>query len=101
MTPEELFDLISATSIELSFLVSGKNSNRRMLAQIALLSLPFLLIYLAQKVYYLRKKQFSAWPQFPPSLTWGHLKGLQEFINQGEKDRHIGLHFISFIHPPT
>lgn len=81
--------LTSSTSIRSSII--KREQEYRMFAQIVFFSIPLLLIYLCHKVYYLRKKQFSAWPQLPPSLTWGHLKGLHEFINQGENDRHIGL----------
>ncbi|KAE8351569.1 cytochrome P450 [Aspergillus coremiiformis] len=47
--------------------------------------------YLREKLKYHRIKQYAAWPQLKPSLLWGHLKALREFIAQGERRRHIDI----------
>ncbi|KAI9039120.1 cytochrome P450 [Aspergillus affinis] len=52
--------------------------------------LPGLAWLLYTRLVYHRKKQFAAFPQLPPSLVWGHLKALHEFVLRGKRDRHIG-----------
>lgn len=61
-----------------------------MLLNLVLASLPLLLIYLLQRLYYRRIKEFAEWPQLPTSLVWGHAKALHGFIQAGEPKRHIG-----------
>ncbi|PYH46164.1 cytochrome P450 [Aspergillus saccharolyticus JOP 1030-1] len=51
--------------------------------------LPLLAIYLWQRLRYLRFNQHASWPQLPPSLLWGHMKALNEFVKRGEPRRHI------------
>ncbi|RAH81452.1 cytochrome P450 monooxygenase, partial [Aspergillus japonicus CBS 114.51] len=61
-----------------------------MLALTILLALlPLLAIYLWQWLRYLRFHQHAAWPQLPPSLVWGHMKALNEFVSRGERRRHV------------
>ncbi|KAF7596387.1 hypothetical protein BBP40_002131 [Aspergillus hancockii] len=58
---------------------------------IILAALPLLLLYLYQKLHYIRIKQHAAWPQLRSSLIWGHLESLHEFISKGETRRHIDI----------
>ncbi|RAH63904.1 cytochrome P450 [Aspergillus aculeatinus CBS 121060] len=51
--------------------------------------LPLLAIYLWQWLRYLRFHQHASWPQLPPSLVWGHMKALNEFVSRGERRRHV------------
>ncbi|PYH92124.1 cytochrome P450 [Aspergillus ellipticus CBS 707.79] len=61
-----------------------------MFAHLILLSLiPFLLFYLLDRSRHFRYRQYAAWPQLPPSLVWGRMKALHEFISRGEGTRHI------------
>lgn len=53
-------------------------------------AIPAIAFYLYQKLYYLRFQEYAAWPQLQPSLVWGHLKAMHEFIEAGEKQRHVG-----------
>lgn len=63
-----------------------------MLFRMFLLALiPVLAIYLYERVCHLRFRQNAAWPQLKPSLLWGHMKALHEFIVHGEPKRHIGI----------
>lgn len=54
---------------------------------------PLLGLYLYEKLRYLRFRQYVNWPQLKPSLLWGHMKALHEFIVSGETLRHIGRFF--------
>ncbi|TDZ32564.1 putative sterigmatocystin biosynthesis P450 monooxygenase stcS [Colletotrichum spinosum] len=57
---------------------------------VALLALPALLVYLYSAVRYRRFKQYAQWPQMPPSLVWGHLKVINDFMQKrGEKDGQV------------
>ncbi|RJE25349.1 Cytochrome p450 [Aspergillus sclerotialis] len=56
-------------------------------------AIPAIAIYLYQKLYYLRFQQYAAWPQLQPSLLWGHLKAMNEFIESGVKQRHVDILF--------
>ncbi|RAL00327.1 cytochrome P450 [Aspergillus ibericus CBS 121593] len=60
---------------------------------ILLILLPLLLSYLLRRARHLRFKQYGDWPQLPPSLVWGHMKAINEFIVRGEKKRHIDIIF--------
>jgi len=51
---------------------------------------PLLAFYLYERICHLRLKQYVGFPQLKPSLLWGHLKALHEFIVHGKTDRHIG-----------
>lgn len=63
-----------------------------MLYRMLLLALiPVLAIYLYERIRHLRFRQNAAWPQLKPSLLWGHMKALHEFIVHGEPKRHIGI----------
>lgn len=53
-------------------------------------AIPAVVFYLFQKLYYIRFRQYAAWPQMPPSLLWGHLKVMNDFIESGAKQRHVG-----------
>lgn len=67
------------------------NAPTKMVNGILILALsPILGYYLYKKLYHLRFKQLSDIPQLEPSLIWGHLKALNEFIISGEAQRHIG-----------
>ncbi|PWY81861.1 cytochrome P450 [Aspergillus heteromorphus CBS 117.55] len=59
-----------------------------------LLLLPFLLFYLLDRSRHFRYQQYAAWPQLPPSLVWGHMKAMHEFISRGDAKRHIDIVFL-------
>ena len=52
--------------------------------------IPLLAFYLYERFCHLRLRQYAGFPQLKPSLLWGHLKGLHEFIVRGKTDRQIG-----------
>lgn len=60
-----------------------------------LAAIPLLAYATYQAVYYRRFKQYEAWPQLKPSLFWGHLKVVHEFISKGEPKRDIDMVFSS------
>ncbi|RAL11559.1 cytochrome P450 [Aspergillus homomorphus CBS 101889] len=51
--------------------------------------LPLVFLYLWRRLRYLRFEQYASWPQLPPSLVWGHMKALNDFVNRGERRRHV------------
>ena len=59
--------------------------------------LPLLVFYLYERIRHLRFRQHAVWPQLKPSLLWGHMKALHEFMIHGEPKRHIGI--VAFINP--
>lgn len=63
-----------------------------------LTTIPLLAYATYQALYYWRFKQYEAWPQLKPSLFWGHLKLLQEFMNQGDPKRDVDIVFSSIFH---
>lgn len=61
-----------------------------LLSIIVLAALPALAVYLYQRLHYHRFVQYASWPQMQPSLLWGHLKKMNEFIERGVRQRHVG-----------
>jgi hypothetical protein len=51
---------------------------------------PALLVYLYSRLRYFRLIQYRHLPQFEPSLLWGHLKIINDFLQRGDPSRHIG-----------
>lgn len=63
----------------------------RMAFRMLILALaPLLAFYPYDRFCHIRLKQYAGFPQLKPSLPWGHLKALHEFIARGKTDRHIG-----------
>ncbi|RAH49986.1 cytochrome P450 [Aspergillus brunneoviolaceus CBS 621.78] len=60
-----------------------------MIGTLTLAFVPLLLFYLYRKLQYHRFTQLSPYPQPQPSLVWGHLKTIHEFMSKGEPERHI------------
>ncbi|RAH60890.1 cytochrome P450 monooxygenase [Aspergillus piperis CBS 112811] len=60
---------------------------------ILLILLPLGVSYFISRIRYSRFKKYADWPQLPPSLIWGHMKALHEFIARGEERRHIDIVF--------
>ncbi|KZL79216.1 cytochrome p450 52a11 [Colletotrichum incanum] len=52
---------------------------------VAFLALPTLLLYLYFALSYRRFKQYAHFPQLKPSLTWGHLKAINDFHQRREE----------------
>jgi leucyl-tRNA synthetase len=68
----------------------GVSRTTMLLSIIVLAVLPVLAVYLYQKLHYHRFVQYASWPQMQPSLLWGHLKKMNEFIERGVRQRHVG-----------
>ncbi|GKZ18947.1 hypothetical protein AbraIFM66951_001907 [Aspergillus brasiliensis] len=60
---------------------------------ILLILLPLAISYIVNRVRDSRLKKYADWPQLPPSVIWGHLKAVHEFIARGEEKRHIDIVF--------
>ncbi|KAJ2990196.1 hypothetical protein NUW58_g3073 [Xylaria curta] len=49
--------------------------------------------YFYVKLNHKRFSQYASLPQLPPTLLWGHLKTMNEYIQRGEPDRHPDMNF--------
>ena len=61
------------------------------MANLILLALPLLATYLFAALWHRRFKQFANFPQLKPSLAWGHLKALHEYMQRGAPNLHHGM----------